>query len=338
VSEWRTSDRASFQAAGELERRAVDAWWQLGTERVWPRRIDILKSKRKTAVFRLAGAGPEGEAVIAKRCRSETARVERVIYEEFFPRLPVPALHCYGFLREPEGRHCWLFLEEACGREYSPLIGEHRLLAGQWLAAVHTASLQAGLDTRLPAREPDHYLESLRSSRKAILQHLSGGKPEMEEAGFLEGIVACCGVIESHWGEMERACEVVPRALVHGDLVVKNVRVRRGPAGAGVLVFDWENAGWGVMATDFAQFTGRTLSPDLPAYCSAVNGGPLELGLERIRQLAACGRLFRLIDDLRWASSSLAGQPQENLARPLSQLRHYGCWMSDSLRAARWTG
>src|SRR5207249_9898481 len=55
------------------------------------------------------------------------------------------------------------------------------------------------------------------------------------------------------------------------------------PDGLAFLVFDWENAGWGVPVTDLCQFTWRsTLSPDLSAYGASLaetaRGRPLEPG------------------------------------------------------------
>ena len=64
-----------------VEHRAVRAWSQLQPDRVEPTRIEILKLKKiKSAVYRLHGIGPDGTAVIAKRCQVATAEVERMIY------------------------------------------------------------------------------------------------------------------------------------------------------------------------------------------------------------------------------------------------------------------
>src|SRR5256885_11766358 len=49
--------------------------------------------------------------------RSETGLVERTVYEEILPRLTVPSLRHYGSLDEPDGEHCWLFMEDATGVE-----------------------------------------------------------------------------------------------------------------------------------------------------------------------------------------------------------------------------
>ena len=94
------------------EHRAVKAWRKLQTEWFETDHIEILKLKSKSAVYRLGGAGPDGSAVIAKRCRTATAVVEQAIYDQFLTRMPLPALRCYGLVVEPESDSCWLFVED----------------------------------------------------------------------------------------------------------------------------------------------------------------------------------------------------------------------------------
>src|SRR4051794_21792084 len=93
-------------APGDLsEQPAVKAWRALRPGRGDPERVDLLRGRHtkawKRTVYRLAGAGPGGAAVIAKRCRTEVAVLERTIYEEVLPHLPAPALRYYGFVEEP---------------------------------------------------------------------------------------------------------------------------------------------------------------------------------------------------------------------------------------------
>src|SRR5207247_1522817 len=75
-----------------------------------PGRIERLKGKPRkiSGVYRLHGIGPGGAAIIAKRCRVATARVEQMIYTRLLPHVPVPALECYGFLEEPGSGYCWM--------------------------------------------------------------------------------------------------------------------------------------------------------------------------------------------------------------------------------------
>src|ERR1043166_5413590 len=112
---------------------AVQTWNHLRSGSAEPESLQIFKCKKKTAVYRLAGMGPEGSAVIAKRCCARTAEVERLIYQEMLPRLNLPALRCFDFKRESASDFSWLFLEEAVGSDYSPFDFAHRVMAGEWL-------------------------------------------------------------------------------------------------------------------------------------------------------------------------------------------------------------
>src|SRR5438094_1019393 len=143
------------------EHPAVQAWRELQPRRVEPESIETLQHRNKSAIYRLEGVGPGGSAVIAKRCRQVTALVERAIYEDILPHLPIPSLHYYGFVEE-EGPFCWLFLEDAGGEKYSPSIREHCVLAGRWLGRMHTSAARIAAAARLPDRGPSHYLEPLR--------------------------------------------------------------------------------------------------------------------------------------------------------------------------------
>src|SRR5437016_5124020 len=100
---------------GLQEHEAFQAWRQVRSDDGEPRRIEVLQGKKKTTVYRLSGIGPDGAAIIAKRSGHLTSRVERVIYEEALPRLPVPSLGFYGYVRDPNQEFCWLFLEDAEG-------------------------------------------------------------------------------------------------------------------------------------------------------------------------------------------------------------------------------
>src|SRR6266498_3862920 len=134
------------------EHRAVQAWRKLQPEWFETDQIEILKLKTKSAVYRLGGAGPDGSAVIAKRCRTETAVVEQAIYDRFLTQMPLPVLRCYGLVTEPEGESCWLFVEDAGRHAYSPAIEEHRALAARWLGTVHRVAASTELQALLPDR------------------------------------------------------------------------------------------------------------------------------------------------------------------------------------------
>ncbi len=323
---------------GLQEHQAVKAWRQLQSDHLEPSSIEILKHIKKSAVYRLNGIGPQGEAVIAKRCRKATANVERMIYEELLPRAPVLALRCYGFLKEPEGEFCWLFLEDAAGQLYSPQLAEHRALAGRWLAETHLTPVPPDLKARLPDRDLGHYLKLLRSSRATLLEHLAhNSEVSNDDAVVLHKTVTHCDVLESHWSKMESLCDGMPQTLVHGDFVIKNVRVQNGAASPALLVFDWEYAGWGVLGTDLAQFVGSVASPDVNVYSSVLKRELPDLDARDLQAVVACGNLLRLVDEIKWATALLEFGGHRFLAKPVSTLRVYEAMLVAAMSALSWS-
>src|SRR5438093_5928449 len=316
------------------EHPAVKAWCQL--QHTWnePQRVEILRLKRKSAVFRLEGVGPGGTVIIAKRCPATTARVERMIYDEILARVPVPSLHCHGFLEEPDSELCWLFLEEARGEMYSPQRADDRVLAAHWLGTVHGASLSAELKASLPDRGAGHHLGLLRSCRTTLREHLADNStlPGEDEA-LLRRIVKYCDVMESHWNELQTICEVLPHTVVHGDFVSKNVRSQHGPAGPALLVFDWELAGRGAPALDLAQFVGLTVSPDLAVYGSVLKRAYPHVDVRDIQRAADWGNLLRLVDEMYWATLLMQFGRYELVLKPLLTLRLYEPGLGAGLEA-----
>src|SRR5213075_1421504 len=123
-----------------------------------------------------------------------------------------------------------------------------------------------------------------------VLKLLTNPVVPDEDLPALRAVAAWCDVIESTWGALEDLCACLPRTVVHGDFVIKNVRVRPTAESAALLVFDWEMAGWGVPATDLAQFTGRTVSPDLVEYVSVMESSGVRMDTRTARRVAECGK------------------------------------------------
>src|SRR3989442_6053084 len=147
---------------------AVRAWCEL-YPRVEPVSITPLRvRKRKSNVYRLEGVGQAGSAVIAKRCRSAVAQVERTVYEDILAGLTVPSLRYYGFVYEPDSASGWVFMEEASGPDYLNLLPEHRARAGRWLGSLHAAAAGAAAGERLPDGGPGRYLERLRKFAERV--------------------------------------------------------------------------------------------------------------------------------------------------------------------------
>jgi aminoglycoside phosphotransferase (APT) family kinase protein len=323
--------------AALAEHRAVRAWHQLQPNLAEPERIEILRLKHKTSVYRLCGAGRDGAAVVAKRCRVSTAGVERLVYEKLLPTLGVPVLRYFGWVPEAASEFCWLFLEDAGGEAYSPASEEHRALSGRWLAALHRIELSRAERVALPDRSPNHYLRLIDFSRTALQERVDNPALSAQEAELLRTFVTRCDLMQARWHELQTFFSTWPSAAVHGDFVVKNLRLRSGASGLELLVFDWEMAGWGVPGVDLAQFLGNTASPDLAAYGAALRRYYPQLTLGGVERLAAYGNLLRLVDKIFWEAISMEGQTYDFLVRPITTLMGYEPQLAAALRAVAWT-
>jgi phosphotransferase family enzyme len=320
---------------GLVEHAAVQAWSRLQPDQAEPEAIEVLKLERKSAVYRLIGAGPDRSAVIAKKCLRDTAMVERLIYQECLPSQPVTTPLCYGFVEENQD-YCWLFLEDASGQKYSPQNPDHRIFAARWLGTVHTSEISAAIARRLPDRGPGHYLQLLRSSRTMAMRHRNNRELPPDDLHTLRTVASQLDFLESRWTEMERFCSTIPRSLVHGDFAVKNVGLRNGPTNTALLVFDWENSGWGVPAVDLCQFNGHTLTPDLETYAATREQRGRLLEFWKIERLAQYGSIFRLLEDIWWKAPGLAYEGYRYLANPIASLAVYSKRMAESLKAMEW--
>jgi hypothetical protein len=283
------------------EHAAARAWRKVGLKRGLPHSIETLRDDKST-VYRLAGVGPEGTCVIAKRCDAQAAGIEYLVYKDILPQLGISALQCYASIEDDDPKFSWLFLEDAGNEEYSPDLEEHRILAGNWLGAMNISAQRLAIAERLPDQGPASYLEILQLARSMTREKLE--HPAFsDDARQILGIIADhCDFLEMHWNRIERFCATIPRTLVHGDLSVWNARIRTNQTGKRLLILDWESAGWGVPAADLAQFAGNSLTPDIAAYWSVAHAGWSRVHLSDVRRLGELGSIFRWINAIAWAN------------------------------------
>lgn len=317
---------------------AVMAWHEINPYRVKPMAVVVLKEQRakghKSAIYRLEGVGLAGSNVIAKRCRRNVAVLERTIYEKFLPLLPVPTLHYYGFFKEPESEFCWLFLEDARGEAFSPCNEQHRILAARWLGAMHTSVLDHADISLLPNRGPQFYLEQLRTGSATILQSLDNPRLKSDNIEILHKILAQYELLESRWGEVGQLCDIIPKTLVHGDFIAKNIFVRANEESIDVLPFDWEMAGWGTAAADLAQspqsLPGLAANPDIKVYAATVRNFWPDVEIQTLNRLAKFGTLCRLLAAIAWAAPGLA---TDWVQRTISYMRLYESHLAGVIRS-----
>jgi ATP-binding cassette subfamily B protein len=278
------------------------AWRTIAPPQLRIERVDRLRAKEKCEIYRLALEN-SATGLIAKRGPSDTLAVERAIYESVLPRLPSRALRCFGFVPDEDGKRAWLFIEDG-GDDPCPL-EEYGSLASRWLGTMHGAAAELEHVAALPERGPAYYLEHLRSARGTILGNLENPALQLEDKRVLRAVVSTCESIESRWDRVETICSALPRTLVHGDLVSRNLRLRRNGGGPELVAFDWECAGFGVPAADVFQLATETRRKDLSHYHSAIAEYALGVDEAELRSLLLVGEGFRLLASVDWVAPHL---------------------------------
>jgi ATP-binding cassette subfamily B protein len=295
-----------------VDHPVVEAWRTIAPARTRIDRVDLLRAKKKSAVYRL-GLGNGTTSVIAKRGRSEQLLVERTIYENVLPRLAVSALRSHGFVREEGQDFAWLFVEDA-GDARCPL-AQHGTLAARWLGELHGGAADLDVAPSLPERGPRHYLEHLRAARTTILDNFDNPALRADDRGTLRALVSTCELIEAGWNGVEAICDRFPRTLVHGDLVARNLRLRRDVDRPAIVAFDWECSGWGVPAVDVHLLALGTTREALPAYCSTISEYARAPDEDQIRLLSLVGSGFWLLASVHWATMHLPHpRPEKGMA------------------------
>jgi len=309
-------------------------WHSLGGPA--PASIEALREvgRSKPALYRLIFDEPGRAAVYAKRSPKSEMAVERMVYHEILPGLPLTVPRCLGSCRDDGST--WLFLEDVGDRRVNEH-PDHPRLAARWLAQLHGSAAAHPRARTLPDAGPARYLERLRTGREAIRVNLGNRALAEADRAILCGMVERLDGLESRWCEIERACEGLPVTLVHGDFRPKNVRVAGPDSDPAVYGLDWEMAGWGIPAADLASAFDRTMLVviDPREYLEAVR--PWWDGLDdaAVHRLAILGRVFQVLASTEWATDSLIFESERHLLRPVSQMRLYLLQLSAAVREGR---
>ena len=291
-----------------LDHPAVQAWMQISGESNLPTIVHSIEESTKSSIYRLVDTQADGTSVIAKRSLCSTAQVERMIYEDFLPLLPLSSLHYYGSIVEANGKFCWLFLEDIGKLLNLRALEQHRLVLSQWLAKLHTASSQLQKPTAFPVKHAGYFLQRLQTTRIAFLERLDNTRVPDRERLALEGFVQQCDLLESHWEQIKSHCRDLPQCLFHGDVANENIGIRSDLTGVQILVFDWEKAGWGEPVIDLPEV-------DLKVYHSLIKQTWPNLSMVRLRDLQRCGKIFSVL------SRNLGSKPEKKLKHYLGCLR-----------------
>lgn len=328
-----------------LERAAAAAWASLGLSRRSAGDIETLSVKTKgpknSAVYRLHGAGPSGESVVAKKQAHAQAEFEGMIYESVLAKLPVSSLRFYGLARDSDPDFSWLFLEDA-GDAFEPSSPLHLEATGRWLAELHAAAADAIGDHALPHCCGMGKFEDRLARSQALLRGMrSSGQLGAEQ----RNLVRALGLEIDRLAQSRRAiaacCGEHRDTLIHCDLTRKNVRIKERDGSPAVLVLDWESAGRGVAATDLSQFLSLSQGADLSSYGARMAELTGAGDIRRLGRLAAAGAIFRLQSSLNRKlgriGDALKAERNDSrhrvLSRELADLQDYPSWLAAKIGA-----
>jgi aminoglycoside phosphotransferase (APT) family kinase protein len=291
------------------------AWSQIAGAGSACGKIELLKDRDGSQVWRLKGMGPGGSDLIAKRCAETQAVTEERIYRQILLRLPMDFLRRHQLVRENGTGYCWAFVEDAAGEPYSARIPEHGAAVGKWLARLHTSASILGPLAELADRDWPYYCVCLRAGQLRIRELVARPCIGEEHRALLDFLLRVCdsALAKQEW--MAEICGSTPRTFVHADLHAGNIRLRMSAAGLSVVGLDWESAGWGTPAVDLA-LEGL----DLAAWRVAAAEYWPNLKLGAIRQLAAAGRVFQIAALIEWESRALDARW---LRRPMKRMAWY---------------
>ena len=307
---------------------AVEAWSAFAGDAATatPETIEVLRKGKKSATYRLVGAGPSGESVIAQRSLAARAAIERTVHEDILPHVPVRAPRYNGSWTETGAdEFIWIFLEDLGDDRFAATNPVHLNLAGRWVGALHVAATKIPAACSLPDGGPGRYLLHLQSGRDTLRRNLTNPALDADGVALLDQVVATLDTIERAWSRFENAGNAFPRTLVHGDIQRKNIHVRSGDAGPELYLIDWETAGWGLPAVDLPKL-------DLPAYHSVVGAAWPRVTLDDVRRVAAVGTALQQVAGIDWVGPELGDERPLYIVRPLSWLRIYHERLVNALR------
>lgn len=291
-----------YQEAGMDE--ALRVWYEAGGEADEVVRVDTLKRNSRTHVYRLVCRTGRG-SVIAKRCREQVAKLERVMYEQIVgPAVGLRSPRLLGFSAHPERGgaddqgHYWVFLEDLGPRRHDPSdAGQRHQLAG-WLGVL--ASCTTGLAQSTREGMPRRGLADFRPFLDTAIPGLSQlGRSRAFPArvrALLEDVSRSLAIVDAKWAGLQALAASVPEVVVHGDCQPKNIHVVDEPEPA-VIPIDWGGAGIGLPASDLGVSSvsfaaGCEFAPDAQTYADAIRPVWPEADARAIERLVDLGRIL----------------------------------------------
>lgn len=315
------------------EHPALIFWKKVKKVRHVPVNVETLQAERRRSVYRLKGAGTDGGPIIAKRCRRDEAIREFSIYAKILPLLPLPTPRLYGSVEESGTKFAWLFLEDAGRKNYSPSQKKHRDLAAHWLGIMHTSMSSLTEVAFMRDRGPEFYFKFLKPVNDIIERSMSNPLLTADDVSILKSIVSHCKLIGSYKERIAKFCSRMPKTLVHGDFKEENMRVQTNRMSMSLMVFDWEESGWGIPALDYAKFLGYSVNPSIGEYFKVIRDTWPFMDIQTVRRLGYIGETFRCLASIRWEADNLR---YEWIEKPMSKMKVYKKWLDEIIKMTPW--
>lgn len=290
------------------------------------------KLKKKSAVYKLVPASDNDTAIVAKRCRTASGKIERFIYDQILPQLPVSSPTYHGSV-EIDGA-LWLFLDYADGVEWDIDNETHLDLAIHWLSNMHGSSAQLELLSQLPDRGPHYYQSQLDKASQRLIQAHSNPDLQPSDVEILNGFIKQTELLSSRWAEIQQFCQSMPASLIHNDFISKNLHVCDLKSGPVLLPFDWEMSGKGMPATDLSWMFVKAPEGTIAKHHKQMRLFNPNIDLCDIEYMAAVGTVFRISDAVEWASHDLL---TEYPRRKISHFEKYTNRLARVSVALGWT-
>lgn len=290
------------------EHPAVRAWARVSSNKRLPSLVLPVEESGKASIYRLVGIHGDKTSIIAKRSHFSTIEIERTMYEEILPRLPVSSLRYYGSVADSDSELSWLFIEDI-GRLLQPKsLLNYQCEITQWLATFHTTSSNIVPPVDFPRKDTTFFLQRLQLTRNQFLERLTHDDLKLRDRLVLENFVRQCDLLAANWAQIEDRCHDLPDCMVHGDVADENIGIDGTATDKRVLLIDWEKAGWGNPAVDLPQAS-------FEVYEAISHKQWPHLSLSHLCMIEQCGRIFSVF------SRNLGPKPARKVHHYLRRLQ-----------------
>jgi thiamine kinase-like enzyme len=294
--------KAPIRITDNLSRHpAVNALSALNPDLPQPDAIELIRYPKpyKAHIVRLVCEKENGYSIVGKGTDSSKALIEKSAYENLFKFLPYKGLQYYGYI-ETDNDFAWNFMEDARGIPFSFENPEHVLLAEDWLAKLHTRV--PSLDC-FPKLDVNFYYSRLLSGYERITANFSNSALTDSDKVALKSIISHFDILHIRRDKVTKLYEQMPKGFIHGDIKSKNMRVRSDGQESMLVVFDWEECGWGLPAIDVTRS-----SLNLKDYWLKVRNHWQGWTFEDMLQMSNLGKLLNSLVAINWEAKSLPYQ------------------------------